>query len=120
MPHIELPSIQRASVALDAFNAAILMCSWKLSFGLNHSPRYLMLLAGVTSFSYLGLFVGIWMDGLEFWFLDFEKCISSYLIWSVFKPLLVSHMWVSSNAIVMMWAVESSVGPDARMAPLST
>src|SRR6266850_5127825 len=114
MLHVELPSIWRASVSLDAFDAAILTCSWKLSFRSNHSLRYLMLLAGVTSFNLLGLFVGIWMDGLEFWFLDFEKCISSFLTWSVFKPLLVSHAWVSSNAIVMMWAVESSVGPDAR------
>src|SRR5260370_16540519 len=116
MPHIELPSIQRASVALDAFNAAILMCSWKLSFGLNHSLRYLMLLAGVTSFNLLGLFVGIWMDGLEFWFLDFEKCISSFLTWSVFKPLLVSHAWVSSNAIVTLWPVNSNLGPAITMA----
>src|SRR5260370_31480099 len=102
MPLSELPSIQRALVALEAFDAAILAWSWNLSCGLNHSLRYLMHLDGVTSFNSPGMFDGIHMEGLLSQFLVFVKCINSFLTWSVFSPLRDSQLCVSSNAILVI------------------
>ena len=66
------------------------------------------------------MFAGMRMDGLVAWFLVFVKCISLFLTWSVFSPLCASHLWVSSNAMVIIFAVVSRVGPDARITPSST
>ncbi len=112
--------MRRASVALEALEAAIFACSWNLSWGSNHNPRYLMQLAEVTSFSVPGTFDGMWMDGLSIRFLVFVKCMSSFLTWSVLSPLCASHLCVSSNAMVFIFAVTSRVGPEARIAPSST
>ncbi len=60
------------------------------------------------------------MDGLSFWFLDLVKCIRLFFTWSVFSPLCESQVCISLNAVVMVWAVESNVGPNVRMAPSST
>src|SRR5258708_292914 len=76
---VEFPSMWSASIALEALEATIFTCSWNLSWGLNHSPRYLMQLVRVTSFSVSGTFDGMWMDGFVDWFLVFVKCISSFL-----------------------------------------
>src|SRR5260221_13551189 len=56
MPLVEFPSMQIASVAFEAFIAAILAFSWNFMCGSNESPRYLMQLVGVSSFRYQGLF----------------------------------------------------------------
>src|SRR5258708_5476569 len=120
MPLIEFPSMQMASVAFEAFDAAILVCSWNFRCRSNQSPRYLMQLDGVTSFCSPGLFGGMCMDGLLFRFLDFVKCISSFLTWSICSPLCESHLCVSLNAIVFICVVAIRSGPDARIAPSST
>src|SRR5258708_2526710 len=59
------------------------------------------------------------MEGLGFWFFVFVKCMSPFFTWSVFRPLLSSHLCVSLNAMVIILAVVSIVGPDAMIAPLS-
>ena len=76
--------------------------------------------AGETSFSVPGMFDGMCMDGLGFQFFVFVKCISLFFTWSVFRPLLASHSCVSSNAMVIIWAVVSRIEPDAMIAPSST
>src|SRR5260221_6994491 len=117
---IQFPSMQMASVAFEAFDAAIWVCSWNFRCRSNQSPRYLMQLDGVTSFCSPGLFGGMCMDGLLFRFLDFVKCISSFLTWSICSPLCKSHLCVSLNAIVFICVVEIRSGPDTRIAPSST
>src|SRR5258708_4031683 len=117
---IEFPSMRMASVAFEAFDAAILACSWNFRCRLNQSPRYLMQLDGVTSFHSPGLFDGMCTDGLLFHFLDFVKCISSFLTWSICSPLCKSHLCVSSNAIVFICVVAIRSGLDVRIAPSST
>ncbi|SRR5258708_6787266 len=62
---VEFPSMRMASVAFEAFAAAILACSWNFRCGSNQSLRYLMQLDGVTSFHSQGLFDGMCMDGLD-------------------------------------------------------
>src|SRR5258708_37244651 len=120
MPLVEFPSMQMDFVAFEAFNAAILACSWNFRCGSNQSPRYLMQLDGVTSFRSPGLFDRMCTDGLLFCFLDFVKCISSFLTWSICSPLCESHLCVSLNAIVFICVVEIRSGPDTRIAPSST
>ena len=120
IPLVEFPSMRSASAALEALEAAIFACSWNLSWGSNHKPRYLIQLVKVTSFRVLGVFAGMQMDGLVTRFLVFVKCISSFLSWSIFSPLCASHLWVSLNTMVITFAVVSRVGPDARIAPSST
>ncbi len=46
--------------------------------------------------------------------------MSSFLTWSVFSSLCASHLCVSLNAMVIIFAVTSRVGPEARITPLST
>src|SRR5258708_13989206 len=120
MPLVEFHSMRSASGGLEGFEAAILACSWNVSWGSNHKPRYLIQLVEVTSFRVSGVFAGMRMDGLVAWFLVFVNCISSFLTWSIFSPLCASHLWVSSNAMVIIFAVVSRVGLDARIAPSST
>ena len=117
---VEFPSMCKALVALKALEAAIFACSWNLSWGSSQRPRYLMHFAGVTSFSVSGMFDGMCTDGLGFQFFILVKCISSFFTWSVFRPHLSSHLCVSLNAIVIILAVMSRVGPDAMIAPSST
>ena len=107
-------------MAFEAFEAAIFMCSWNLSCGSNQRLRYLIQLEGVTSFCMPGVFNGMHMAGVVSQFLDFVKCMSSFLTWSICSPLCDSHEWVSSNAIVLIWAVVVRSGPDVRMALSST
>src|SRR5258708_26189526 len=111
---VEFPSMCKA------LEAVIFACSWNLSWGSSQRLRYLMHFAGVTSFSVSGMFDGMCTDGLGFRFFVLVKCISSFFTWSVFRPHLSSHLCVSSNAIVIILAVMSRVGPDAMIAPLST
>src|SRR5258708_16544480 len=112
--------MHRASVALEALEAAIFTCSWNLSCGSNQRPRYLVHFAGETSFSVPGMFDGMSMEGLAFQFFVFVKCMSLFFTWSVFRPLLASHLCVSLNAMEIICAVVSREGPDAMIAPLST
>src|SRR5258708_33137542 len=114
IPLVEFPSMRKA------LEAVIFVCSWNLSWGSSQRPRYLMHFAGVTSFSVLGMFDGMCTDGLGFWFFVLVKCISSFFTWSVFRPHLSSHLCVSLNAIVIILAVMSRVGPDAMIAPSSS
>ena len=79
MPLVEFPSIQMASVAFEAFDAAIFTCLWNFSCGSNQRLRYLMELDRVTSFHSPGVFDGMCMDRVALWFLDLMKCISSFL-----------------------------------------
>ena len=112
--------MRRASVALDALDAAIFACSWNLSWESNQRPRYLMHFAGETSFGSSGVFDGMCTEGQGCQFFVLVKCIRSFFTWSVFRPLLVSHLCVSSNAMVIVWAVVTRVGPEAMIAPSST
>src|SRR5258708_32546689 len=86
-PLVEFPSMQSASIALEALEAAIFTCSWNLSWGSNHKPRNLVQLVKWTSFRELGVFVGFQMYCFLTRFLVFVKCISSFLTWSIFSPL---------------------------------
>src|SRR5260221_979639 len=100
----------KALVALEALEAAIFVCLWNLSWGSSQRLRYLMHFAGAMSFSALGMFDGMCTDGLGFWFFVFVKCMSPFFTWSVFRPLLSSHLCVSLNAMVIILAVVSIVG----------
>src|SRR5258708_25460100 len=76
---VEFPTIRMASVAFEAFDAAIFTCSWNFSCGLNQRPRYLMELNRVTSFCSPAVFDGMCMDRVTLQFLDLMKCISLFL-----------------------------------------
>src|SRR5258707_1172169 len=112
--------MHRASVALEDLEAAIFACLWNLSCGLNQRPRYVVHFAGETSFSVLGMFDGMSMEGLGFWFFIFVKCMSLFFTWSVFRPLLASHLCVSSNAMEIICTAKpkgSLVGPTTPWLP---
>ena len=55
----KFPSIRMASVAFEAFDAAIFACSWNFSCGSNQRPRYLMYFDGGTVFLSSGMFNGM-------------------------------------------------------------
>src|SRR5260221_12951580 len=109
-----------ASVAFGALDAVIFVCLWNFNCRLNQRLRYLMQLEGVTPFHSPGVFKGMCTEGVVSWVLDFVKCISSFLTWSICSPLCDSHKWVSSNAMVLIQAVVLRSGPDVRMALSST
>src|SRR5260370_38082465 len=60
------------------------------------------------------------MVGLELQFFIFVKCISSFFTWLVFIPCWDNQSCVSLKAMVTIFAMVSSDGPEVRRAPSST
>src|SRR5258708_4260783 len=105
-----------------AFDVVFLMCSLKFSWESSQIPRYQITLAGAIVFVSFGVFVGIVADGPGpecLPLMDLVKCMSSFLTWSVLRPLSVSHVCASRNAIstslvavVLSWA-EAMIDPSS-------
>src|SRR5260370_22954037 len=60
------------------------------------------------------------MVGLELQFFIFVKCISSFFTWLVFIPCWDNQSCVSLKAMVTIFAMVLSDGPEVRRAPSST
>ena len=94
------------------------LTSWESS----QIPRYQITLAEAIVFVSFGVFVGIVANGLGpecLPLMDLVKCMSLFLTWSVLRPLSVSHVCASRNAVstslvavILSWA-EAVIDPSS-------